>query len=179
MNLVIVSQPKDPTTSLSGALAKELANSLGGPTTILKIYDSKDGYFQYIFRQDWIDLLKTVEHIILPVPMWNFTIPAALKDFIDKVTKQGEIWDLDRRGNFIGLLKDRPVYIIMTAGGEYPEGSPLDYVVPYLKAVFSFMGIHNVRDFRVGNVTDSQKLIADKKYFNTKVSAMFKAFQIA
>ena len=178
MNLIIVSHPKDHARSLSGALANELANRLSGPTTVLRIYDSKDGYFQYAFRQDWIDLLKIVENIILPVPMWNFTIPAALKDFIDKVTKQGEIWDIDREGNFIGLLKDRPVYIIMTAGGEYPEGSALDFVVPYLRAVFSFMGIQNIRDFRVGNVTDSQKLIADKKYFNTKVSAMLKVFHI-
>ncbi len=179
MNLIIASQPKDPACSLSGALANELTNSLGVSTTLVRIYDSKDGYFQYAFRQDWIDLLKVADHIILPVPMWNFTIPAALKDFIDKVTKQGEVWDLDRQGNFIGLLKDRPVYIIMTAGGEYPEGSPLDFVVPYLRAVFSFMGIQNVRDFRVGNVTDSQKLIADKRYFNAKVNAMLTAFHIA
>ena len=178
MNLIVISQPKDPSRSLSGALGLQLAHHLGGPTEIIKIYETSRGYFNYEFNMEWIRLMKKTDSLILPVPMWNFTIPAALKDFIDRITKQKEVWDIDKKGHFVGLLRDRPVYIIMTSGGEYPEGSPLDYVVPYLRAVFSFMGIQNIKDFRIGNVSDSEKLIADKVYFQAKVQEMLKTFNI-
>jgi len=178
MNLIVISQPKDPSRSLSGALSMQLASRLGGATEVIKVYETSRGYFNYEFNEEWIHLIKKADRLILPVPMWNFTIPAALKDFIDKITKQKEAWDIDEKGHFIGLLRDRPLYIIMTSGGEYPEGSPLDFAVPYLKAIFSFMGIRHIKDFRVGGVSDSEKLIADKEFFQRKVKEMFKTFDV-
>lgn len=176
MNLIIHAQPKEPAKSLSATLAWELARRLGGPTRVIRVYESDQRYFNYQFKEEWIDLVMQSKALIFPVPMWNFTIPAALKDFLDKITKQGKLWDIDKKGNLIGLLADRPAYIIMTSGGHYPSGSPEDFVVPYLKAILKFIGIRQVRDFRIGGVSDSEKLLVDKTYVEKTAEKMFKNF---
>ena len=178
MNLIVYSSPKNIEKSLGGVLARQLANRLGGETQVLSVYDSKRGYFNYESNEEWISSFVSAKNIIFPVPMWNFSIPAALKDFFDYITKQGTLWAIDKEGKFIGLLSDRPVYIIMTSGGDYPSGSPRDFVVPYLKTVLEFVGIKTVKDFRVSGVTKSEKLIADKTYFENKTHQMFKAFNL-
>ncbi len=179
MNLIVNSNPKDDNHSLSGALARRLAEHLGGDIKIIRIYEANQRYFNYRHNQEWIDLVVKSQCMILPVQMWNFTIPAALKDFFDKITKPGQLWELGSENNFVGLLKDRPVYVIMTSGLHYPPGSSQDFVVPYLKVFFEFLGIRNLKDFRVGNVANSPKLIADKKYMQEKTAAMLKTFGLA
>ena len=178
MNLIINPNPKDDRNSLSGALAQRLARHLGGETRILRIYDSDQKYFNYECNPEWIDAVINSQRIILPVQMWNFTIPAALKDFFDKITQQGQLWEMGANNNFVGLLSDRPIFVIMTSGLNYPFGSPQDFVVPYLKVFFEFLGIKDVRDFRLGGVFNSPKLIADQKYMDEQTRAMLKAFRL-
>ena len=179
INLVINSSPKGDLESVSGALAQRLALQLGGLRQTIRIYESDQRYFNYEFNEPWIDLVLQAKRIILPVPMWNFTIPAALKDFFDKITKQGVVWDMDKDGHFVGLLKDKAAYVIMTSGGEYPLSSKHDFVVPYLRTFLSFLGITDVKDFRVGGVSTSSTLVGDQKYMDEKTQAMFIAFGLS
>lgn len=116
--------------------------------------------------------------VIFPVPMWNLSIPAALKDFFDKVIKRGFVWDLDEKGRFVGLLKDRPVYIIMTSGDFYPFGHPHDFVIPYIRAVLKSIGIKSVYDFRIGGVSGDATLLRDEKFMAEKTKACFKKFRL-
>jgi FMN-dependent NADH-azoreductase len=43
-----------------------------------------------------------------------------------------------------GLLADRPVYLVMASGGV-PFGSAVDFASGYLRQVFRFIGIEDVR----------------------------------
>ena len=87
MNLIIDPNPQNDQHSLNGALASRLAKALGGETKTIRIYDANQGYFNYQFEQNWIDLILESSNLIFPVPMWNYSIPASLKDFVDKTTK--------------------------------------------------------------------------------------------
>ena len=165
--------------SVNIALAKKLADTMGGPTEIIRIYDYDQRYFNYQFNQEWIDLLVNAKSLIFPVPMWNLSIPAALKDFLDKVIKKGQVWDIDKNNQFIGLLKDRPTYIIMTSGDYYLPGHPHDFVVPYLQTLLRNLGIKTVKDFRIGGVKGDASLLADKKFMEAKTKEMFKAFGLS
>ncbi len=178
MNLIVSAHPKGSKESVSGALAERLAAHLGGQTLMARLYQFPQQYYNYKPNEKWIALVKKADHLIFPIPMWNFSIPAALKDFIDKIAKEGETWRMEKGGRFIGLLTDRPAYIIMTAGGHYPQGSPDDFVVPYLKRILAFMGIANVQDFRVSSVSNSKKLISDKTYLDDKTRQMLAAFHL-
>ena len=43
-----------------------------------------------------------------------------------------------------GMLRDRPVYLVMASGGM-PFGSPVDFASGYLRHIFAFIGIRDVR----------------------------------
>ena len=178
MNLIINSSPKPIHQTIGGILSERLAKRLGGPVHVIDIYNSDQKYFNYTYHQEWIDLVIKAKSFILPVPMWNFTIPAALKDFLDKISQKEKVWSANSKGKTIGLLKDRPTYIIMTSGNFYPEGSLEDFLVPYLRTVFSFMVIRQVKDFRLGGVKRSESFLNDKKYLDEKATDMLKTFHL-
>ncbi len=179
MNLIINSNPKPDDQSVSGTLAQMLVQHLDGPSHTLRIYEESrgQGYFQFQHHEPWMEQFVAARRLILPVPMWNYAIPAALKDFFDKITKINKVWKLENN-QFVGLLTDRPVYIIMTSGLAYPPGHRQDFVVPYLKVFFEFLGIHDVRDFRVSGVTRSAKLVADASYMAQLRQDMLRTFQL-
>ena len=175
MNLIIDPNPHNDQYSLNSALAQRLARVLGGKTQILRLYDESQGYFHYEYNKEWIDSLLAARRLIFPVPMWNFSIPASLKDFFDKVTRRGRLWDFDQNKDYVGLLKKHSAYIIMTSGDYYPPDSPNDFVVPYLKTMLSFLGVTEIKDFRLGGIRN--KNLADHpQYMAEKTQEMLKAF---
>lgn len=177
MNLIINSSPKDD-FSVGISLAQRLAETLGGSQEMIRLYEQQNGYFQFKFHDEWIGKVVEAKSLIMPVAMWNFSVPAALKDFLDKISKRGRLWDLDKDNRMTGLLKDRPVYIIMTSGFEYETGHPNDFVAPYLKAVWASFGIRDVRIFRLGGIDSSRKLSQDDAYLQHKTEEMLRTFGI-
>lgn len=51
----------------------------------------------------------------------------------------------------VGLLRDRPVYVVTASGGVYGEGpgAAVDFLAPYLRAVLAKIGLHDMRVLRV------------------------------
>ncbi len=176
--LIVNTNPRSDQYSVNLALACRLASAFEEPYDMIRLYESDQGYFNYQYQEEWMDLLIQGKRLIFPVPMWNLSIPAALKDFFDKVIKRGVVWELDEQNRFAGLLPDRPSYIIMTSGEYYPPGSPNDFVVPYMKAVLNSIGIKSVFDFCIGGVRENAELLKNKVYMDQKIKEMFEAFHM-
>ncbi len=89
--------------------------------------------------------LFAADHILIGTPMYNFTVPANLKAWIDlvvrpRVTHSGPP---ERKG----LVTGRRCTIIIASGGVYGEGLPSaasDYESGYLRRVLGFIGITDV-----------------------------------
>jgi FMN-dependent NADH-azoreductase len=81
--------------------------------------------------------------VVLTAPVYNFSIPSVLKAWIDHVCRAGLTFRYTEEGPQ-GLLEDRPVYLVMASGGV-PFGSPVDFASGYLRQVFRFLGIEDVR----------------------------------
>jgi FMN-dependent NADH-azoreductase len=99
--------------------------------------------------------LVEADEIILGAPMYNFAIPAALKAWIDHVVRAGKTFRYTPAGKPEGLFdgKNKKVLAIIASGGSYLEGSglsALDYEVPYLRFIFGFMGITDIRFIQAG-----------------------------
>ena len=177
MNLIIDPNPNADQYSLNSALAQRLAKELGGETNVLRLYDGDQRYFNYEYNQAWIDLVVGARCLIFPVPMWNFGIPASLKDFFDKIIQRGKLWDFDENKNYVGLLQKHSAYVIMTSGDYFPTDSPRDFVVPYLRTILKFLGIGLVKDFRIGGVRN-KNIVGDPVYLDEKTREMFTAFGV-
>jgi len=93
------------------------------------------------------------DKIVLSTPMWNFSLPYRLKHYIDLLVQPGLTFGLDSTMQHVGLLTDRPLQLILTRSSPLPEGSPEDFQLPYLRHVFSFIGLRDVRAMVVEGTT--------------------------
>lgn len=105
-----------------------------------------------------ISELKAAEELIIGAPMYNFSVPAALKAWIDLVCRVGETFVYGESGPK-GLLAARRAFIVVAAGGT-PIGSPADFSSHYLTQICHFIGIDNVHIIDVsGSKRDPDTLI--------------------
>lgn len=86
--------------------------------------------------------VQAADVLVLGVPMYNFTVTAQLKNWIDAIARAGVTFRYTEKGAE-GLLKGKKVYVALARGGIY-RGSELDSQVPYLKAVLAFLGMTDV-----------------------------------
>ncbi|QEC77518.1 FMN-dependent NADH-azoreductase [Mucilaginibacter ginsenosidivorax] len=99
---------------------------------------------------DAIDEIREADIIVIGAPVYNFGIPSALKAWIDHIVRSGVTFKYDQNGA-AGLINGKKIYIAMASGGIYSDGpmKPFDFVEPYLKHIFSFIGISDITVFRV------------------------------
>ncbi len=94
------------------------------------------------FSDTLIEELMWAERIVVTTPMYNFSVPATLKAWIDLVCRAGVTFSYTAEGP-VGLLEGKSADIVITTGGV-PLGSPVDFLSGYLKQVFGFIGIDEV-----------------------------------
>ena len=87
--------------------------------------------------------LQAADVVVLGVPMYNFGVPAQLKNWIDAISRAGVTFRYTEKGPE-GLLKGKKVYVALTRGGQY-RNTPSDTQVPYLKTIFTFLGLADVQ----------------------------------
>jgi FMN-dependent NADH-azoreductase len=87
--------------------------------------------------------IQAADVVVLGVPMYNFGVPAPLKNWIDAISRSGVTFRYTENGPE-GLLKGKTVYVALTRGGKY-RNTPSDTQVPYLKTVFTFLGMTDVQ----------------------------------
>jgi FMN-dependent NADH-azoreductase len=93
-----------------------------------------------------IEELFAADTIVIGAPMYNFTISAPLKAWLDQVIRVGKTVARGANGPQ-GLLGGKKVVIITSRGGAYKAGTAtagFDYQEPYLRHVLGFLGITNV-----------------------------------
>lgn len=93
--------------------------------------------------------------VVVGAPMYNFSVPTQLKAWIDRVAQAGRTFKYTEQGPQ-GLAGGKIVIVASSRGGAYsanPELSAmLDHQESYLKAVFGFFGITDVRFVRAEGV---------------------------
>lgn len=87
--------------------------------------------------------VQAADAIVLAVPMYNFGIPAQLKNWIDAISRARVTFRYTENG-VEGLLQGKTVYVTLARGGRYRD-TPQDTQVPYLKTVLAFLGMTDVR----------------------------------
>lgn len=89
-----------------------------------------------------VDEIKQASHIVIAAPIYNFSVPAVVKAWIDMVARARETFRYTENGPE-GLLKGKKAYLVMASGGV-PLGSEVDYASTYLRHVLGFLGIDDV-----------------------------------
>jgi len=95
----------------------------------------------------YIDNLNWADTIVIALPMHNFSIPSALKAYIDHICRVGVTFRYGENGPE-GLLGGRQAVILAARGGRYTGDSPaavMNHQDTYLKTVLGFLGITESR----------------------------------
>lgn len=92
---------------------------------------------------DLIAELKAANNIVIGTPMYNFSIPAVLKAYIDHIVRLGVTFTMQ----YEGLLTGKKATVILVTGGNFAPGSAFEtYNVAssYLRQILGFIGITDV-----------------------------------
>ncbi len=94
------------------------------------------------FSDMLIDELRAADIVIISAPIYNFSVPANLKAWADLVARAGATFTYGESGP-VGLLADRPTYIVSASGGT-EVGGPQDFGTTWLRHFLSFIGLQDV-----------------------------------
>ncbi|HTH45459.1 MAG TPA: NAD(P)H-dependent oxidoreductase [Oxalicibacterium sp.] len=101
---------------------------------------------------DWserlIAELEQHDALFIVTPMHNFTVPAALKLWIDHVIRIDRSFVSTPQGK-IGLMQDRPTFVLVSSGAFHAgeRAKQLDFLTPYLRYALASIGIRDVHFF--------------------------------
>lgn len=96
---------------------------------------------QWALTLPMIREVRAAGTILIGAPMYNLSVPATLKAWIDRVTFPGGFSDPDTGES---VLAGTRVVVIGARGGAYGPGAPgegLDFQLPYLRAYFRRYGV--------------------------------------
>ena len=92
--------------------------------------------------------------IVVGAPLYNFSIPTQLKAWIDRIAQAGRTFKYTEKGP-VGLATGKTVIVASSRGGMYfgnPVMESLEHQESYLRTMFGFFGITDVRFVRAEGV---------------------------
>jgi FMN-dependent NADH-azoreductase len=107
-----------------------------------------------------IEELQSADTVVIGAPMYNFSIPAPLKAWIDQVVRMGKTFGYGANGPR-GLLGRKNVVVITSRGGAYEKGSArggFDFQEPYLQHILGFIGLIDITFIHAENQSGGQAL---------------------
>lgn len=100
----------------------------------------------------YMEQVLAADTIVLAYPMYNFSLPAAVKAWFDGVIQAGQTFAMTSKG-VEGKLAGKKAVIISTAGSQYVEGSPMatmEHSHSLAEVEFRFMGITDITTIFAG-----------------------------
>lgn len=102
-------------------------------------------------KTSWDEIIAIIQNFLsadgylISTPMWNFSIPYMLKQYLDIIVQPKYLFQYTKTG-VEGLVKNRKMVIITSRGGEYisEQAKKLDFQEAYLRCIFGFVGIADI-----------------------------------
>jgi FMN-dependent NADH-azoreductase len=117
---------------------------------------------------EYIKELREANVIVIGVPMYNYSFPSSLKAYIDQILRINETWELNHnnlKDPYIGLLKDKKMYLLLSRGAQgYEAGGYNEHVnfqTTYLKAAFKMAGIVDIHEVAINGELFGDKTLKD------------------
>lgn len=103
--------------------------------------------------------LEACDLLIVCTPVHNFTVPAALKVWIDHVVRIHRSFTINAQFEKVGLLKDRRTFVLVSSGNARKGHEP-DFLTPYMTTILSTVGIHSVDFVYLGAMVRGEEAVA-------------------
>ncbi|MFD2614844.1 FMN-dependent NADH-azoreductase [Paenibacillus gansuensis] len=83
------------------------------------------------------------DKIVFAFPLWNFTVPAPLINYVSYLSQVGKTFKYTAEG-VVGLVGDKKVVLLTARGGDYSSEAmqAIEMALNYMKAILRFWGIN-------------------------------------
>lgn len=105
-----------------------------------------------------VDELFAADIYVVGVPMYNFSIPALLKAYVDQIVRIGRTFDFfpeNVENPYKPLLLGKKMFVVLSRGSSgYGVGDryeSLNFQDPYLSTIFGFIGVTDITYIPVEN----------------------------
>ena len=105
-----------------------------------------------------VDELLAADVIVLGAPMWNLSIPASLKAWIDLIVREGHTFAFTPQGVAPLVPPGKKVFVFSARGGAYPAGTPfhfLDHQETYLRTILGILGLAEIEFIHAEHQSDA------------------------
>jgi len=114
--------------------------------------------------------LQAADDIVIATPIYNFSVPAALKAWIDLICRD-KITIVYENDSPRGLLSNKRATVIVTSGGTL-AGKDIDFTTSYIQHILGFIGVDDVTMIDVTGLSKNRsKVIDDARKEISRVSA--------
>lgn len=167
MNLLKINSSSNRTDSISRKYVAEISAKIQSQSSHLEVIERDVAYSELPFldesllnaffakeertleQQETLRLSDTLvnelmkaDYIIIGAPIYNFSIPAALKAYFDLIARVGLTFKFTENGP-VGLLKGKKAFVVISSSGT-AIGSAIDFSSKYIIHFLSFLGITDV-----------------------------------
>lgn len=112
--------------------------------------------------------LQAADEIVIATPIYNFSIPAALKAWIDLICRDN-ITFVYENDSPRGLLANKQATVIITSGGTV-AGNDIDFATGYIRHILEFIGIRDVTIIDVTGLAKDRRGVIERA--RTEISAI-------
>lgn len=103
---------------------------------------AEDMAMNYASKQ--AEAFNEADVLVLTMPMWNFSIPAIMKAWMDQILCPGLTFTISQEEGIKPLHKVKSIVLLVASGGVYKEGDERDALSSQVRAAFGFIGIDDI-----------------------------------
>ena len=133
------------------------------------LYDDKPPFFSYeLYKRVWypvfnseyepnkaeemstnyadaqIEKFNDADILVLTMPMWNYSVPAIMKAWIDQVLLPEKTFSINKEEGINGLHKIKRIVLLVSSGAAYKEDDDRDALSRQIRHAFEFVGINDI-----------------------------------
>lgn len=108
--------------------------------------------------------LKAADTLLINAPIYNFSVPSALKAYVDQIVRIGHTFSYDD-STFTGRVTGKRAFVICAYGVAGYGGplAPFDHLRTYLNLLLNFLGISNVHFVSLEATTADEATVSRNK----------------
>lgn len=96
-----------------------------------------------VYAVEQANALASTDVLVLTMPMWNYSMPAMMKSWVDHVLAPGLLYDITAEGN-APKHSVKKLVLLISSHEVFTEGDPRDGLTPALENSFEDIGIEDI-----------------------------------
>jgi len=96
------------------------------------------------YAEKQAEAFNAADVLVLTMPMWNFSVPAIMKAWMDQILCPGLTFSISPEEGVEPLHKVKSIVLLVASGGVYKEDDERDALTRQVRSAFGFIGVEDL-----------------------------------